>query len=915
VAARLLRIAALAGVLAAACAPRRAPPPQPLALEVGFAGCVAVREGPVCETSGGELTLWLKAPPGAALRIAVDGKELPVEGPTRDGGVQLRVPVPSGAHELAVTAARGGEAGSFRLPLAAPDITAAFRDADALRRAGKLDEAERGLAALLPEASPGLRAQAVGRLARIRLAQSRSDEAIKLLHQAIDLDRPAGRLSDEFRDRLALSFTLSHQLRRFTEARAALAPLDALAADRAYPEGHAARSYYAGVLAYETGDLRAGLRLIREAKAGATRLGLEELGTNALEIEAEVLHLLGRRDEAAARLEQVRAALATTADACRRADLSSHLGWFRLDVDETDDAPSAPPEDPIPPLQEALSLYRSGCPRPPFLANVLTDLAMAEARRGDLGAARGHLDEARRADPDSATRNAEELAIEGRLALTAGDARRALDLYGRLGGLAERALLRDAAWQAALGRAEALEALGRFDDAREAYVEAERLLDEQSLLIPLGEGKATFLGRHDRGARRLVDFLMRRQSPAEAAAAARLSRVRVIAAARVADGLGALDAGERARWEEALATYRSGREALDAEAAADWKLAADKLAAAVTGRKAREAALRGALEQALATLGPGAAPAAPGARLPAPEPDEALLVYHPIPGGWAAFAITAAGTSARRLPPIDLAARPAELGRQLLEPVRDALAGVRRLRVLAHGALAAVDFHALPHEGAPLVGRFAVTYGVDLPGRAGDGAGGGGALIVADPRGDLPAAREEARAAAAILEERGGPRARRLSGLEATHPAVRDAIQDPAVGLLHYAGHGIFDGPDGWESGLPLAEGGRLTVADVLALRRAPALVLLSGCETARTGAGQAGGLGVAQAFVLSGARAVVAATRRVDDALAERLMRAVHRSLGAGEHDLGAALGQAQLAIAREAPDQDWSSFRVLVP
>jgi CHAT domain-containing protein len=153
-------------------------------------------------------------------------------------------------------------------------------------------------------------------------------------------------------------------------------------------------------------------------------------------------------------------------------------------------------------------------------------------------------------------------------------------------------------------------------------------------------------------------------------------------------------------------------------------------------------------------------------------------------------------------------------------------------------------------------------------------------------------------------------------GSLATHPAVRDAIQDPAVDLLHYAGHGTFDGPDGWESGLPLAGGGRLTVADVLALRRVPSLVLLSGCETARTAAeGQVAGLGIAQAFVLAGARVVVAATRRVDDALAARLMKAVYRALGAGDRDLAAALGKAQLAIATESPDQDWSSFEVLVP
>ncbi|KYF91717.1 hypothetical protein BE20_13915 [Sorangium cellulosum] len=186
--------------------------------------------------------------------------------------------------------------------------------------------------------------------------------------------------------------------------------------------------------------------------------------------------------------------------------------------------------------------------------------------------------------------------------------------------------------------------------------------------------------------------------------------------------------------------------------------------------------------------------------------------------------------------------------------------------------------------------------------------------MVADPQRDLPAARREADAVAAALEGQGRA-VERLSGGVATHAAVASALEQPGIALFHYAGHGFFGGIDGWDSGLPLAGGGQLAVSDILALRRAPAQVVLSGCDTARTGAapGARGlGLGLAQAFLVAGAGSVIAATRPVDDALAERMMVAL---VAAGQEDPGAQLREATLAALRATPSSDWASFRALVP
>ncbi|WP_044965614.1 CHAT domain-containing protein [Sorangium cellulosum] len=107
------------------------------------------------------------------------------------------------------------------------------------------------------------------------------------------------------------------------------------------------------------------------------------------------------------------------------------------------------------------------------------------------------------------------------------------------------------------------------------------------------------------------------------------------------------------------------------------------------------------------------------------------------------------------------------------------------------------------------------------------------------------------------------------------------------------------------------AHDGRLTVADILALPRTPAQVVLSSCET-----GRAEGLGLAQAFAVAGSGAVVSSLRRIDDGVAARTMRAFYTALPLGAPDDPAlALREAALRIRAEEPAADWASFRVIVP
>jgi CHAT domain-containing protein len=226
--------------------------------------------------------------------------------------------------------------------------------------------------------------------------------------------------------------------------------------------------------------------------------------------------------------------------------------------------------------------------------------------------------------------------------------------------------------------------------------------------------------------------------------------------------------------------------------------------------------------------------------------------------------------------------------------------------------LQAVDFHALPLFGEPLLAHHLVVYSLDLPARPSvplpDRPV---ALLVADPEGNLPAAGREAAVVSTAIGSWGkGWTLKRLDGPQATAGAMRRALL--AADLFHFAGHGNYAGFAGWDSALQLAGGLPLTLSDLMALRRVPSWVVLSACDGGRASVQAPGeGIGLAQVFLLAGSRAVIATTRLVDDRMARDLIVELYRGWQPGE-DLPRQLQRAQLACRRQSPAADWASFRL---
>lgn len=895
--------------------------PREAALDVAFAGCAAVivrGDRTVCEL-GEARALRLVPPEGAKdVSVEVDGRRVDARpddagapgASAEDGGAwrasarsraRLVVDVPASGRGLVVRGAVAGKPAAFALDLEAAPKTAWLDDAKAARQKGDLAAAR---ALLAPhQADP----RAKGLLARITLAEGRAAEAFPLFRAAIAAGREGGRVSDVVDDSLALAFALHQRSHRYDEARAAL---DAIAPELPrYPEGRAREPYYRGILASETGDRRAASALLHEAGSRAEMLGMSRLERNARAAVALEMQAMGRFTES---LEILRA-LANDPEVkgCERAEIANDIGWGLLLAKE--DGARAP-------LAAAASV--EGCADAYLQSFALANLARLELDAGDAGAARRRLDEARaRVKEPRGTERLAWLDLEAHITLREGGARAALATFDEERSLARAALLLEYEWAALVGRAEALGALGRDSDASAAFLEAEAIVERAMLLVPLGGGRSGFLAQRSRSASDAIGVLVKLGRVDEAAEIARRSRARLLAGVERALRVERLTGEGRARWEAAVRAYRDARDALDREAGKDWALPAQDLLKATEARRAREKGARDALEAAIAALA-DAGQEAPRPRHTVAEGD-VELVLHPAPGGAVAFLADASRTTAHAFAaPPDVRpdpAHPLALPEAVLSPLAARLRGARRLRVLAYGALRGVDVHALvlPGRAGPLVETVVVDYPLGLSPRAepARGAHERRAVVVGDPLSDLPHARAEAEAAARALRDR--TKVQTFLGAEATSRALTSAL--PRAELFHYAGHGIYAGVEGFESALPLADGGRLTVGDLLALSPAPRTVVLSGCDAARS-AGAAEGLGLAQALVVAGSEEVLAPVRPVPDALAAKLADALYAAADGGGGDGGdgtfSLASRARAALARlraENPASDWAAFRVI--
>ena len=780
-----------------------------------------------------------------------------------------------------------------------------FADANTKRQKGDLDGA-------LALATPGLasssdteRAAALGLVARIALRRGNIDDAADGLAKAIALDERAGLVSDRADDAFALVYLLHQRAPRYAEARRVLAEVEPKLAS--YPDGRARFPLYRAQLAWQTGDTRAAMRDLDDAIVRSERLGASSIARSARQVKSMVACSAGSIRTCVAGLREADAVASRTTDvpACERAELAVSLGFAELEAAEA----SGQVHEALGRSDaRALEILDKSCPDRYLRALAHQHLAVVACLRRDTTTAKRELAAARADAKEPRAGDAVTwLAIEARIAELEGKSNDAIARFDASRALARASALRTKEVHALVGKARVLAAKGTVDLALATLQESEALVDAIVATVPFGEGRASAAADGTEGVRLGAELLLREGNAALARSLLRHARGRLLASLAVSARVAALEPKERADWDARVAEYRAARSAVDADAVGDWKLSRAALEAVLVDRREKLSRLGARLEEARALLGS------------LPSQHQEHLRDREIPLFYArvgelreitGFVASPSSTRAFRVPEVTKGTSPESLGEAMLAPAWTEITSATQVRIETDASLVGIDVHAAVVHGEPLALRVPVVYGAGLTALSPEASGRSRVLVVSDPTGDLPSSRAEGVDVATLL----GPDVRRLTGREATASEARAALVEAR--LFHYAGHGAFRGVEGESSFLPLAQGGALTFADVLALASpgAPRYVVLSGCEAGREeGTSEEAVAGLAQAFLVAGADVVVAPATVVDDTAAASLAHALYTDADAGavgDLDLPRRLHLARLA-AQRAGKPWWKAFR----
>jgi tetratricopeptide (TPR) repeat protein len=851
----------------------------------------------------------VKTDPGAKVEIRAGDQDLGGEtGDVRGGGRRYTVQIPPRAASLTVSifSPDGSRGPSWSLLLKDKEEPAWIAEINKLESSGNANKIAARLKQLRRTRPQNEQGEILRALAEQARREGNNRETEIYLKQGIAADHAEACISGEVKKTGNLARLYLEQ-GRFSAARSTL---ESLRLPPGVPEeSKFQKAFYLGLLSNRVGDFGSALKQLRKAALLAERVNSRQHRWPAEHALANLYQDLGRWRDASEIFARLRAE-AEHGTPCDEGDLLTSWAWLRLLMREAGEAA----EDPAPMLGEAQDIYdkNPSCATPKQRLDARLNLTFAHLQAKRWIEARHALEQVRPMDKWATLR--QHLwwrDFEAQIAIAEKDPARALHLYQDLEKIAGRALSFEGRFRAAFGRAHAQLALGDRAAALTALAEADHLIDEQTWSIPAHEGRDTLVALREAATRLYLNLLLKQEKLATAFDLARRSRSRLLRQLTVRDRLAQLGDEERGRVEQALASYQSLRNTIDQEAAEEWQLSGSRKKFARETRAAQLDEAREGLDLTIAALG------VPGkdtqGRLAPPRPGEVILAYHPLPEGWVGFAADERGIEFSRfkMPPQDL--KEEALAQILLEPFRPSLERAGRVRVLAYGRLRSVDFHSLPFGAEPLLARHLVVYGLDLPARpAPIPPNRRVALLVMDPAGNLPAARQEATSVADAVKAWGPSwTLERLNVRDAQAKTVRTKL--PGVFLFHYAGHGKYGGFAGWESGLELSDGSRLTVADALALPQAPTWVVLSSCEGGRSSEQAPGeGIGLAQAFLLAGSQVVVAATRTVDDSIARDLWIELYHGWQSGG-DLPRQFQRAQWVCYQSHPD--CASFRLLEP
>lgn len=748
----------------------------------------------------------------------------------------------------------------------------------------------------------------IGReLARALARAGRVSDAADACIDAASLADSMGVPSEQTRRLLGASYHMSWAGdvgRSTSQARRALDLARELGDPELLFHGH----YGLGLALGRGGDLLGAIRQQRLAQKAWPAAADSPLVLASLIHLAELESSMGRHDRALARIEGFVASDAyEEIDRRHRLKLDTYVAHIRLSAHlagsaRFDEAELLEAFARLPPRWRELGESQNE-------QLELFNLASAHSLLGDDRTAAEIVGELDRRFGDRPFPHSEELRqLRGEIALGLGQLdeaeRRFLEgLADARDGLAAGAS--EWTWRAEYGLARVAEGRGDALEAATAYRRALRDRQRAAALTSVQEGRDTFLADRMAVTRDAARFFVGRDDVGSAVEVWDAERASILGALDALSRRSRLSEAEQAAWLEKVAAYQRARETYETGPDEVLNLPRRERKEAIRERKALRESLERQFETIYAMLDRRGAPGAEASNLDAVQAhladDEALLFELPA---------SADRGSTRTSSTVWISRDGARVvpGAELLSAVDAATRAETPLKHVYIVTRPRTPLAALPAQvvdGRPLLEGTSFSY---LPYAAWlhqpDLRSGEGAVVVVDPEGDLPGALAEA-----DLVTRYARRPTLLSGAAARRNAVLEAFAEPRA-LFHFAGHGVLAPADPWDSHLRLADGQTLNLEDVLLARPEADLVVLNGCETgARTGPVALFAFGLAEAFLVIGAEAVVATERRVEDGEASAIIERFYAE--GGLEDPAGALQRAAL-WARERGLDAWDTFRL---
>lgn len=506
-------------------------------------------------------------------------------------------------------------------------------------------------------------------------------------------------------------------------------------------------------------------------------------------------------------------------------------------------------------------------------------------------------------------------------------------------------------WQALVGLGQVAEAQHTPDGdavALSYYQSAETWVDLNSLSVPLGLGRGSFLGQFEQGTRLHLAQLWKMGDLAGAFALIRRVRVRGLR------GLPLLQHTHHGNQQrKALAAKLLELRTKVEQRTAEYR------GAAGNQKPLRESEIVGSYIEHARELSDYLASVAAGdawlfAPLGEPLSHEVMITCHPLPTGWLCLAKDASGVAATQLADADLdpivdadpihSPTAQRLSQKLLEPFSDKIAAAQLVSFLTYGKMRRIDLQMLPFglQRSPLQRHREVVFASDVPSHRESYRPHRSEFLVNMNQKSYLYFNHEMKPVVSTIpvikravhrlghDYRAndlGPwlrpwlRPRLLSSGEwAADTATQQFASETAnADLLHVITHANDPAEGAPERYLDLEHPRRFYVSDILMLERVPKWVTLFGCGTARSEEEWTNveGVGLAQAFLWRGSHWVLGTERTVGTELGARVSASFYEELaktGDPFQSLRYALEHSgvSMANARQVPDQDLGAFRL---